>query len=396
MYEIIKHYLCTRQEYDNIPLKNANSLYFIRDAHEIYKGSELYSGEGIIFVEKIPPKGIRNKLYITQAQDIYMWNGVDWKLLLSKISNVLDTETKGLVSAEAIRNYIKKVTNGSISTIVTETPIIVNGVNLGTYADGDVIPSGTNLENILKGIFAKKILPVYIAPKIEFNHDLISNIYEVGTVLTPTLVTKFIKNDAGALYKHELYKINNETNISTKIIDNSLIKDYIDSITVLDNDAISYKSVVSYAQGAIKKDNFGFEYESGRVQTGKIQSIMNFVGKRRTFFGCRTDFKINTTIDSNYIRGLDSILGVNAGESIYMDIQAGTNSIVIAYPKVLGELKNVISKKLNLDIKDVFVKSQVEVTAFNNKLAIDYNVYTYIPEISYPAADNISITIGGR
>ena len=155
--------------------------------------------------------------------------------------------------------YLNGSESSSSGNAFVEKDIAVMGVTVGNYKDGDVITEGTTLTEVLSKMMQKRVLPTYKAPVISLTVSPSAD-QEISKEVTFTITPSFTKNDAGDFEKCEIYR--NGTLITTL----TSLSAYVDTITP--NGNVTYKVVISYKEGAIKKDNFGDEYSTGHITAG--------------------------------------------------------------------------------------------------------------------------------
>jgi len=386
---IIQWFNVTHSEYELIQIKNPNALYYINDTKEIYKGNECYT-QNATFVNELPTIAGKNKIYILPNLSVNIWNGTEWKQLIPDISNIMDESTVGLVTAEAIREYIKTGIGTGADNLLTTVPINVIGQNIGVYKDGDIIPSGTPIQTIIANQMAKIIPPIYKMPTLSIIPGGIQTL-ESGSAISPTINSSFIKNDAGDITKYSLSRIDSLG--TTKVVDALAIQSYSQtSIVVPDGENLKFTSSVDYNQGAIKQDNLGNDYPIGQINAGTLSSTLKYVGKRKAFYGSL--ISTISTIDSDNIRALpQNILDPVNGTKLTINISLGTSMIIFAYPSTLRDITSVISSALNLDVKNTFTKQLIQVSGVNSYEPIEYKVYIYTPSIPFASSDTYTVTI---
>lgn len=398
---MLKWILTTASHYNGLELKDPNALYFIEDTHEIYRGSTEFTSS-LYFVEELPEFAAKGKIYVKSSTlEGSVWTGEEWKVVLPQIHNVLDDDTdcEGLVTGNAIKNYVQAkiadlTAGGDIElntdSIVTTKEIKVLGQTLGSYKDGDVIPMGTNLTSILAKQFAKQIAPTYSAPTYSISPG--SAAKEAGDIISFNVSGTFTKKDAGDLTSYTLAKYYNGS--TTNVVEGaSSIQTYREeNITVEDGANLKYTGTVKYGDGPIKNDNLDMPYPTGSIKAGQLTASFTYTGQRKTFYG--RDAKTEKAADSAAVRALpQSVLNAVNGTKLTISILAGDKRVTFAYPATLRDVTSVISSALNLDVKGTFVKETVQVEGLNGYKAIDYKVYTYIPAIPFASSDTYTVTI---
>lgn len=136
MATLVKFMTGTSSAFEALETKDSNTLYFLSDLKQIYKGSELYS-KSFEIVSALPmnENGKPNTLYIvTGEKKLYYHDGSAFVPVLdaSVATTVTQTGEKA-VSGAAVYTYvaseIAKVTGGSTDAFVTS---ITNGTTNGT------------------------------------------------------------------------------------------------------------------------------------------------------------------------------------------------------------------------------------------------------------------------
>lgn len=273
----------------------------------------------------------------------------------------------------------------------TENEIQVLGVNLSSeVADGKTLPAGMDLEEFIKLLVQKRIPASYTAPTIAIanNGGQAAAVVESGTSVNVKLKSTFTQNDAGAIATHAIKR--GATDIATGTA-NALNGE---EVFVVPDGATTYTSVASYAQGAVKNDNFGDASPTGRIPAGsKTSSNYIITGARKAFYGTATG-KL-PTLDSAYIRGLaGSKLNPAAGNTIAVTIAEGQQHLIVSLP-ASRTLKQVTYVDLgDKGMLDKFVKSTVSVAGASDGVAADKsNVYVYSMAAPAAAAMNFELLL---
>lgn len=401
--QIIKWVQLTKTEYINLSDINESALYFLTDTKELFKGNTLFSGN-VGFEKSLPTNEYAtiDKLYIVENGEGYIYSETQdsqgniiyaWKKVISSPDDeILD----GVLSfnsptSEAIKTYVaKKIKEiGTVSSIVTTEDVLVTG-DIGNYKDGDIIPKGENIMNILKNQFSKRIPPVYNKPifKLTSNPSVVN--VECGTAVTPIITPTFTKNDAGDASKYTLTKIYDS--LTTVAYQGVNLDPYNDSQYVIkDGSSLKYTGMVEYGEGIIKQDNLGTQDPNGHILAGSLQSSITFSGKRKSFYGTLTT---KPNIDSVAVRGLsNNKLDAKDGDKLVINVSTGDTMIVIAYPSVLRDVTSIVSSALNLEVKNVFIKQLIQVEGANGFQDMEYKAFIYIPNIPFVSNDTYTITI---
>ena len=396
----IKWILSTSAYYNSLENKDPNALYFLEDTHEIYRGSTEYTNS-VIFVDEVPEFAAKGKVYVNNAtHECTVWTGIEWKTIVPEIHNTLndDAEFNGIVTGEAVKAYVTKkvsdiIAGGSVDltadNVVTTREIQVKGQTLGSYNDGDVIPSGESIMTILAKQFAKQIPPTYSAPSYSITPG--NQNHEAGSTISFNVSGSFTQRDAGILTNYTLTKTVNGAN--TEVKNTATIEQYREeNIMVLDGSVIKFTGKVTYEDGPIKNDNLGSPYPEGSIKAGSLTQAFTITGQRKVFYG--KDKLSEPCKDSAAVRALpQSSLNPANGTKLSISIVEGDTRVTFAYPATLRDVQSVISTALNLDVKGTFVKELVDVEGANGYDAIQYKVYTYIPAIPFASNDTYTVTI---
>lgn len=265
----------------------------------------------------------------------------------------------------------------------TQNDIQVLGVNLSTeVTDGKTLPAGMDLEEFVKKLVQKRIAAKYTAPTIALanNGGQAAATVEAGSTVSMKLKSTFTQNDAGTITTHSIQRGSDEIANGTS---NELTAE--ESFIVPDG-TTSYTSVASYAEGAIKNDNFGDASPSGHIAAGsKTSSVYNIIGARKAFWGTGTG--ATPELNSAYIRALSgSMLNPTAGKTFTLTVPEGDQFIVVSLPSS-RTLKQVTYVDLgDKGMLDKFVKSTVAVEGAGGAGVAANNSNTYVYAMAAPAA----------
>ena len=270
----------------------------------------------------------------------------------------------------------------------------LNGTDLGALKNGDTIPEGTSIDDLLNMITQKAIAPTYTKPSVSLAKSgagTAAGNYEAGTSITPILVATFNKNDAGDLTKLSVLKGGSEVGSDT-----SSPYTYTGEAIVLGDETITFKAQATYEDGPVKNNNLNKPDATGQIKAGtKESSALSFVGQRNAFWG----YGAGTieTPSSNQIRGLaNKRLNVSANNVISVAIATGSQHIIFALPAP-RTLKQVSYDDLgDKGMLSAFAKTTVQVAdarGGSNGMK-DYNVYVYNMSTPSAATMNFSFTIG--
>jgi len=277
------------------------------------------------------------------------------------------------------------------SSIKLSENIIFNGVEQGSYKDGDQMTAGDTLTAILKN-FAQKANPVsYLAPVFGISPN--NQTVESGTFITPAIVPSYTQRDAGALNRYLLQLVTGGSAPIT-LVNGTALQTYNQaSIQIQDGTCLEYTATGFYDEGATKLNNMGQPIPAGKILAGSLTDVLRYTGVRQVFYGADTSG--STPATSAEIRTLNG-KGLNPGNgtSFTIHIPAGTKRILFAYPSSLRDVSTVKYLELgNGEMKDTFQKLSLNVEGANGYSAINYKVFLYTPEIPFGSTATYNIKI---
>ena len=270
----------------------------------------------------------------------------------------------------------------------------LNGTDLGALKNGDSIPEGTSIDELLNLITQKAIAPTYTKPTVSLAKSgagTAAGSYEAGTSVTPVLTATFNKNDAGDLTKLSILKGGSDVGSDT-----SSPYTYTGEAIVLGDETVTFTAKAEYSDGPVKNNNLDQPDATGQIKAGSVNSsALSFVGQRNAFWGYGAG-----TIESpssDQIRGLaNKRLNVSANNVISVAIATGSQHIIFALPAP-RTLKQVSYDDLgDKGMLSAFAKTTVQVAdarGGSNGMK-DYNVYVYNMSTPSAATMNFSFTIG--
>lgn len=109
---MVKFKKCKQTQYNNLKVKDNDTLYFIEDTNVIYKGETLYSNTE--FIDKLPEQPLSNHIYITPDGLFHKYDESEWIILNEYKTKLSDDEICNYpVTGEAIKQYINSQLNDS-------------------------------------------------------------------------------------------------------------------------------------------------------------------------------------------------------------------------------------------------------------------------------------------
>lgn len=265
-----------------------------------------------------------------------------------------------------------------------------SGGTVGGLKTGDTIPEGTTMDELIKLLTQKSVPASYIQPGVtcRVSTGTAAGSYEVGTQINTTIQGTFTQNDAGALTTIEILK--NGSSILSQAT--SPITTEAQTFT-LGEETVSFTAKATYAAGEIKNDNLGQPSPEGQIKAGsKTSSAVNFTGKRNLFYG--TGVGTAPSVTSELVRGLSNKqLGPSNGTSFNINVAAGQQYVVIAYPATLRKITKCFYVEQNTDLAENFTEQTISVQGANGAAGADYRVLVYQMAVPSAASMTLQVTI---
>lgn len=287
--------------------------------------------------------------------------------------------------------WIDKNGNKVIAETKTKDDIVVNGVDGLGIGNGETIPAGKSVDEIIKMLVQKKIPAAYAKPTVSLgnNGGQAAGNVEAGTSITPKLRATFSKNDAG-----ELTAISIKKGADGVADGNSSPLDYTGDPIVVGDETVTFTAEATYGDAPVKNDNLGNPSKENWFTGGTVKSSAYSVsGKRNMFYG--TGVGEVPEITSDVVRGLSNKkLNPTNNLQFNISVSAGQQYIVIAYPATLRDINNITYVEANDGgMVSNFTKSTVDVAdargGENGKM--QYKVYAYA--MAVPAAANMTFKV---
>lgn len=272
--------------------------------------------------------------------------------------------------------------------------IQVNGVNIGNLTDGKTISGDLTLAQFIKQMVQKAIPASYTQPSVSLvnNGGQAAGNVEAGSSVNIKLRANFTKNDAGDLTALEIKKGAEQVATgSSSPVDYSSTE-----ALVVGDETVTFTATATYGEGEIKNNNLGEPSPDGHITAGsKNSSGYSITGKRNAFYG--TGVGATPELNSANIRSLtNKKLAPANGNTITINVAAGQQYVIIAYPATLRDITQIKYEETNdIGALSKFTKTQVQVAdarGGENGL-MDYKVYSYGMAVPAPAAMTFTVTI---
>lgn len=377
-----------RSEYDALQTKDPNSLYFLTDTGEIYRGAvnlargSHYEGER--------QEGEENAAVITRVlngqpavkDDIFVIKTAIAEGVYSYVSFVFDGE-----------NWKAMDGNYDASNVYFQDDLKVTapiGVITIPESGNTTIPAkGKNLQAVLASILAEELEPEVTDPTVTVTSSTKGN-YEAGSVITPKW---------SAILNPGSYSYGPETGIvatSWSITDNASTphtsteaEGQFADVTAEDGKSYTITATANYDAGAEPVTNMGNPAaEDKQIQAGSAKSSITIVSTyRNSFYGTYAEKEVEgvqTGSTSNSIRTLTkSGSAFSNGKTFNISIPANAQRVVIAYPATLKDLEYVKdANDSDANIVSAFTqadgtaKATIKVAGANDYNPIDYKVFS--------------------
>lgn len=290
--------------------------------------------------------------------------------------------------------WIDKEKNTVFNTPRTQEDIVVNGVTGFGIANGETIPAGITMDDLVKMLVQKAIPATYTKPTVSLSNNggaYNSGNVEAGTSVDPKLRASFTKNDAGDMTSIEITMDGEVVGSGT-----SSPLDYNGSDVLISDNTVVFKATAKYGDAPVKKNNLGAESKENWFAGGSVSSSeFKYTGKRKLFYG--TGVGELPEITSDMVRGLNnSYLAPYQGYSFNVNVAAGQQFIVIAYPDTLRDLNNVTYVEANdSGMASNFTKTTADVADARGgeNGMIGYKVYIYSMAVPAAAPMTFKVTI---
>lgn len=112
MASLVKFMMGSSASFDLLPNKDFNTLYFLNDSHQIYKGDQLYC-QSFKVVDELPAQGREGFLYIEETTEkFYIWDKENnrFEEILDAgtiaVDELVTEESLNPVSSKAIYSFV--------------------------------------------------------------------------------------------------------------------------------------------------------------------------------------------------------------------------------------------------------------------------------------------------
>ena len=242
-------------------------------------------------------------------------------------SGSADTEVRALTSNWESTYTIVQTNSanwGSTASGTLTYELSVVDTTQGLYKNGDLIPVGTSIENILINMLKTSVPPTYTSPtlSVAYGSPTVVTTYEVGdTISSFTITPTFNANDSGGSTGFVYFKdASNLGTGSSKVVSSFQI-----------NSSTTLQVSAGYSQGAIKNDNLGNPYPTGRINAGSTTSTATLNVLYPYFWGKSNTLPTAASIASNIQNGLANKVLASASGTVSVTYNASGEYIWFAH-----------------------------------------------------------------
>lgn len=296
-----------------------------------------------------------------------------------------DTEELAFIKPDKSKMFIKSRSSKEYT---------LNGTDLGALKNGDSIPEGTSIDELLNLITQKAIAPTYTKPTVSLAKSgagTAAGSYEAGTSVTPVLTATFNKNDAGDLTKLSILKGGSDVGSDT-----SSPYTYTGEAIVLGDETVTFTAKAEYSDGPVKNNNLDQPDATGQIKAGSVNSSnFSYTGQRNLFYG--TGVGELPELTSDVIRGLtNKKLNPTQGLNFTINMATGQQYFIFAYPATLRDVNKVNYVEGNdPNMAASLTKETVNVADARGgeNGVMEYKVYTYRAATPFAAPGTMQVTI---
>ena len=394
----------SRADYDAIGTKNDETLYFLTDSGEIFRGNKSLTRSHYYEVERAEAETdlaaiarvVSGKILSQDDTCIvkaFIQTGTDGKSKYSHTAYIYDATNKVWKAMDGNYNA-ENVYFDQDLTFTKEIGYVTLQNGKGTLAS-----AGKNMKQILELMFAKEENPSVTQPKVSWGTVTGLGEKEVGTVVSPSYTVSLNTGSysfgpsptgvAAASYKVEL-GTNSLTTASGTFT----------NITVSDNMNLSMKATITHGAGVTPYTNLGnpvaaTEHLAIEAGTKTATYSTALVGYRKIFYGALPD---EEALDSAAIRGL-AHSKKNGATTITWKAADYTNPLryIVAIPSETKAITSaVLDSTFGAVITDNYVKqtATINVEGANGYTAVPYDIYIYRPDAGIGSDEEHTVTIG--
>lgn len=285
---------------------------------------------------------------------------------------------------------------GNTATTVDVTSL----VTAGAIVPGDVVPSGSNLQDVVEQLLLTTFYPTFVAPSFSLSSNVSASI-ELGTIMTVNLTASFNRGQIKGTLSGSVWDANAVQNFRAGAVDNYVIAGTntgaSSSLSISNYQIVegsnAWSATANYSLGPQPLDSKGLPYGTP-LPAGSLIASTSATGRRRAFYGSNSG-TTSPVATSAEVRALtNSLLGPSNGSSFTINIPIGTSRVTFGYPATLQNVSSVkYVEGLNAEVKGIFTQTTVSVAGANGYSPVNYKIYTYVPATPFTAIATYNVTI---
>lgn len=216
MADLVKFSTGTAAEFAALASKDSNTLYFITDERQLYKGNVPYGGSTWKAVSQLPASGETNVNYVVTDADgvnsLYFYNGTDFIPLLvgSKEVNSSGTNAK-IPTVKAVFDFVKaeiaKVDAGGINDSLTDLEDRVKDLE-DNKADATTTLAGYGITDAYTKTETDTAIATAVADAAHIKKAIVTTLPDVADALDDTIYMVAITDGSGNQKYEEFMLIN--------------------------------------------------------------------------------------------------------------------------------------------------------------------------------------------
>lgn len=388
-----------RADYDSIAIKNPETLYFLLDTGEIYRGDVNLARGKHYEVIKEP----------TDTLDAAFEKALNGKPAIQDdicIVKELIQDDKYSYTAYVYNNGSWNAMDGNYNAenvYFDENLTFTKEVGYLTLENGKatLASAGKNMKQVFEMLFSKEEDPDVTQPSVTWGTVTGMGAKEAGTKVSPSYSASLNTGSyeygpsptgvAAASYSVSL------TDGTTATETLTTASGTFSEITVTGNMKLSLKATITHSAGLNPYTNLNNVNEELAISAGSKTATYgtNLTGYRKIFHGA---LSTENALDSAAIRGLNKSAQNGAMTITWKaaDYDAPLRYIV-AIPSDTKKITSaILTSSWNTPITDLYVKqtATIAVEGANGYTAIPYDIYIYRPDTGVGSDEVHSITIG--
>lgn len=267
---------------------------------------------------------------------------------------------------------------------------IVGTLGTGKWKNGDVIPAGTKVMDVLKDILQQRLLPEGVAPTATIKLVNPSPV-EVGSVISPVYEIKFnngVYNYADGTTGATLISVDSASVIllnngsNTPNTSTAYPNGTFQNVVATDGMNLSVMANISYSGTYIPKDNLGADVPENKIPDGMLEFVRSdntITSYRPMFYGSLRDGDI-ADYDNITSAEVLSLLSKATGETVDRVVVDDEAEVVVIMIPVMSnkEVKKIIDTDSGFDLMDVFERHQTVVKTYNGEESATTSYYAYV------------------